>query len=409
MKLASELSKVATGRTLYILDEPTTGLHFADIEKLLETLQRLVDAGNTMLVIEHNLDVIKQADWIVDLGPEGGEAGGEIVAVGTPEQVAEVEGSFTGDVPPARAARDGRRRRRLEHGLRLRDAGDELARVVVQLGVDDDRARWPVCSGRAITASHVAAAHRAEEVRLRLDRRRPGGARRGRLRNAQKPPTLSASPISAPPCRTPPAVHLSALHASRARTSCGEAETISIPRNAVNGAAAATCAVSSGSTASTRGEATLPGVSSEAAPSAVRGRAQLVAARAGGARRAARGVRLAARRLAARRSKARKEPITAIVGLAGIAGVLGHAGRAARSSTTRRCPSSLIPVWAFFGGAVYALALYWLGGGLLFGAARRLGGLGNCRRARQTLALATAPLALSLVTLWPVRIAVYGQ
>ncbi len=96
VKLASELSKVATGRTLYILDEPTTGLHFADIEKLLETLQRLVDAGNTMLVIEHNLDVIKQADWIVDLGPEGGEAGGEIVAAGTPERVAEVPGSFTG-------------------------------------------------------------------------------------------------------------------------------------------------------------------------------------------------------------------------------------------------------------------------------------------------------------------------
>jgi excinuclease ABC subunit A len=96
VKLASELSKVATGRTLYILDEPTTGLHFADIEKLLETLQRLVDAGNTMLVIEHNLDVIKQSDWIVDLGPEGGEAGGEIVAVGTPEDVARVDGSFTG-------------------------------------------------------------------------------------------------------------------------------------------------------------------------------------------------------------------------------------------------------------------------------------------------------------------------
>jgi excinuclease ABC subunit A len=96
VKLAAELSKVATGKTLYILDEPTTGLHFADIEKLLETLQRLVDGGNTMLVIEHNLDVIKQADWVVDLGPEGGEAGGEIVAVGTPEDVARVEGSFTG-------------------------------------------------------------------------------------------------------------------------------------------------------------------------------------------------------------------------------------------------------------------------------------------------------------------------
>ncbi|HWE82166.1 MAG TPA: excinuclease ABC subunit UvrA [Gaiellaceae bacterium] len=96
VKLAAELCKVATGRTLYILDEPTTGLHFADIEKLLEVLQRLVDNGNTVLVIEHNLDVIKQADWIVDLGPEGGEAGGEVVATGTPEDVAATEGSYTG-------------------------------------------------------------------------------------------------------------------------------------------------------------------------------------------------------------------------------------------------------------------------------------------------------------------------
>jgi excinuclease ABC subunit A len=108
VKLASELSKVATGKTLYILDEPTTGLHFADIEKLLETLQRLVDAGNTMIVIEHNLDVIKQADWVIDLGPEGGEEGGEVVAVGTPEEVARVDESFTGqflrEVLPAREA-----------------------------------------------------------------------------------------------------------------------------------------------------------------------------------------------------------------------------------------------------------------------------------------------------------------
>jgi excinuclease ABC subunit A len=96
VKLASELCKIATGRTLYILDEPTTGLHFADIEKLLEVLQRLVDSGNTVLVIEHNLDVIKQADWIVDLGPEGGEAGGEVIASGTPEEIAEVDESFTG-------------------------------------------------------------------------------------------------------------------------------------------------------------------------------------------------------------------------------------------------------------------------------------------------------------------------
>jgi excinuclease ABC subunit A len=109
VKLSSELSKVATGRTLYILDEPTTGLHFADIEKLLEVLQRLVDAGNTVLVIEHNLDVIKQADWLVDLGPEGGEAGGEVIASGTPEQVAEIEESYTGQflrelLPSAAAA-----------------------------------------------------------------------------------------------------------------------------------------------------------------------------------------------------------------------------------------------------------------------------------------------------------------
>ena len=108
VKLAAELSKVATGRTLYILDEPTTGLHFADIEKLLEVLQRLVDSGNTVLVIEHNLDVIKQADWVVDLGPEGGEEGGELIAAGTPEEIAEVEESYTGQflrrVLPAGAA-----------------------------------------------------------------------------------------------------------------------------------------------------------------------------------------------------------------------------------------------------------------------------------------------------------------
>ncbi|HEY8777731.1 MAG TPA: excinuclease ABC subunit UvrA [Gaiellaceae bacterium] len=96
VKLSSELSKIATGKTLYILDEPTTGLHFADIEKLLDVLQRLVDSGNTVLVIEHNLDVIKQADWIIDLGPEGGEAGGEIIGTGTPEQIAEVDESATG-------------------------------------------------------------------------------------------------------------------------------------------------------------------------------------------------------------------------------------------------------------------------------------------------------------------------
>jgi excinuclease ABC subunit A len=96
VKLSKELSKRATGRTIYILDEPTTGLHFHDIAKLLEVIQRLVEAGNTIVIIEHNLDVIKTADWIIDLGPEGGDRGGEIIATGTPEQVAKVTRSYTG-------------------------------------------------------------------------------------------------------------------------------------------------------------------------------------------------------------------------------------------------------------------------------------------------------------------------
>jgi len=96
VKLASELSKMATGRTVYILDEPTTGLHFHDVARLLEVLQRLTDAGNTVIIIEHNLDVIKCADWLLDLGPEGGDRGGQLIASGTPEQVAKNEKSYTG-------------------------------------------------------------------------------------------------------------------------------------------------------------------------------------------------------------------------------------------------------------------------------------------------------------------------
>ena len=96
VKLATELSRRATGRTFYILDEPTTGLHSDDVKKLLEVLQRLVDAGNTVLVIEHNLDVIKSADWLIDLGPEGGAGGGTLVCAGTPETVAACEASYTG-------------------------------------------------------------------------------------------------------------------------------------------------------------------------------------------------------------------------------------------------------------------------------------------------------------------------
>ena len=96
VKLATELSKRATGRTIYILDEPTTGLHTDDVRKLLEVLQKLTDAGNTVLVIEHNLDVIKSADYLIDLGPEGGSGGGTLVACGTPEEVAACEVSYTG-------------------------------------------------------------------------------------------------------------------------------------------------------------------------------------------------------------------------------------------------------------------------------------------------------------------------
>jgi excinuclease ABC subunit A len=96
IKLSSELSRSSTGRTLYILDEPTTGLHFDDVKRLLGVLGRLVEKGNTVLVIEHNLDVIKSADWVIDLGPEGGNKGGEVVAIGTPEDVAKVKRSYTG-------------------------------------------------------------------------------------------------------------------------------------------------------------------------------------------------------------------------------------------------------------------------------------------------------------------------
>jgi len=96
VKLSRELSKRSTGRTMYVLDETTTGLHFDDIRKLLRVVNRLVDAGNTMVVIEHNLDVIKTADWIIEVGPEGGHAGGRILATGTPEQIAAAKTTATG-------------------------------------------------------------------------------------------------------------------------------------------------------------------------------------------------------------------------------------------------------------------------------------------------------------------------
>jgi excinuclease ABC subunit A len=116
VKLAKELSKRATGRTLYILDEPTTGLHFHDVKKLLEVLHELTDQGNSVVVIEHNLEVIKTADWIIDLGPEGGDGGGEIVAAGTPDDVVRVKRSYTGQFLAPVLARDvgAKRKKRIE-------------------------------------------------------------------------------------------------------------------------------------------------------------------------------------------------------------------------------------------------------------------------------------------------------
>jgi excinuclease ABC subunit A len=131
VKLALELSKRDTGRTLYILDEPTTGLHFHDIELLLTVLHRLRDHGNTVVVIEHNLDVIKTADWIVDLGPEGGAGGGRIIAQGAPEDLAEAEASYTGRylkavLAPARKRNGNGERRASVRGARARKESSDL-------------------------------------------------------------------------------------------------------------------------------------------------------------------------------------------------------------------------------------------------------------------------------------------
>ncbi len=126
MKLARELSKRQTGRTLYLLDEPTTGLHFDDVRKLLEVLHRLTDLGNTVIIIEHNLDIIRNADYLIDMGPEGGEGGGTVVAQGTPEQVASVPASHTGDIPaPAlpRSCNDLRRQPECGRPARLHPRG----------------------------------------------------------------------------------------------------------------------------------------------------------------------------------------------------------------------------------------------------------------------------------------------
>ena len=167
VKLAKELSKIATGRTLYILDEPTTGLHFADIEKLLEVLQRLVDAGNTVLVIEHNLDVIKQADWLVDLGPEGGDAGGEVIATGHARGGRRGRGVVHGRVSLRAAAR---RRSRSPRRSSERGADDlgalgryVAARALRQHGTRASRASTAVGVSAASTSSQEPASCRTAD------------------------------------------------------------------------------------------------------------------------------------------------------------------------------------------------------------------------------------------------------
>ena len=184
VKLATELSKIATGRTLYILDEPTTGLHFADVQRLLEVLHRLVDAGNSIVVIEHNLDVIKTADRLIDMGPEGGEEGGVVVAIGTPEEVAGTPGSHTGEFladlvtpkaskAPKRPRR--RRRRRASRGPRRcrRRRSTDVPALLSRRSASAARGRWRR-SGGSRAACRCGGPSRGPGSR----RRRPSPGRR---------------------------------------------------------------------------------------------------------------------------------------------------------------------------------------------------------------------------------------
>ncbi|MFM8290930.1 MAG: excinuclease ABC subunit UvrA, partial [Planctomycetia bacterium] len=162
VKLSRELAKRSTGRTLYVLDEPTTGLHMADVRQLLGVLERLVDAGNTVLVVEHNLDVVKRADWVVDLGPEGGAGGGRIVAAGTPEQVAKVKGSHTGKAlgPVLAAARAPAARPTRRPAVRRRKVADAAA-VKAMLATVTESSRDP---GPPAIAIRGAALHNLKQV-----------------------------------------------------------------------------------------------------------------------------------------------------------------------------------------------------------------------------------------------------